>query len=143
MSGSEKKRTGLISARPFAMGTLAGTVAVTSVAAAVAWPLSSLVAKGIVLGGLAGGAGFWLLARNARKLATLRRDQVTFGIYRWALVRMGIYALALAWAHTLDRSGHRALIGAAFGLLIVRSVMVVVGLAAWRYRGVPGPAGKW
>ncbi|GMU93920.1 MAG: hypothetical protein AMXMBFR4_29780 [Candidatus Hydrogenedentota bacterium] len=142
MSGSDKRRNGLISARPFTMGTLVGTVAVTSVAAAVVWPLSSLVAKGIVLGGVAGGAGFGLLAYNARKLATLPKDRVPFDIYRWALVRMGMYALALAWAHTLDRSGHRALIGAAFGLLIARSVMVVVGLAAWRYRGVTGPAGK-
>jgi hypothetical protein len=142
MSGADEKGSGLISAGPFMFGTLLGTVAITLIAAAVAWPMNAHVAKGIVLGGLAGTAGFWLLASKARKLASLPRDRVTFVFYRWALVRMAMYAVALAWAYTLDRSGHRALIGAAFGLLIARVVMVVMGFAAWRHRGVPGPAGK-
>ena len=112
--------------------TLIGTFVLTVISATVGWQWSGAIGKGIVIGGLAGAFGFWMMARNASMLTSIPKEEIPFRVYRWTFARMVLYATALLFAYQADPDGRDALLGAAGGLFIVRVVMLGVGIAAWR-----------
>lgn len=115
-----------------ARATLLGTFVLTAIAAAIGWQWSGAAGKGIVIGGLAGAFGFWMMARNASTLTSIPKEEIPFRVYRWTFARMVLYATALLFAYQADPDGRNALLGAAGGLFIARVVMLAVGVAAWR-----------
>ena len=115
-----------------ARNTLLGTFVLTGIFAAIAWQWSAAAGKGIVIGGLAGASGFWMMARNASTLTSIPKEAIPFRVYRWTFARMVLYAGALLFAYQADPDGQAALLGAAGGLFIARVVMLAVGVAAWR-----------
>ena len=115
-----------------ARATLLGTIVMTAISAAIGWQWSGAIGKGIVIGGLAGALGFWMMARNASILTSIPKEEISFRVYRWTFARMVLYATALLFAYRVDSDGQEALLGAAGGLFIARAVMLAVGIAAWR-----------
>lgn len=114
--------------------TVGVTLALAAAGAALTWVYDPAAAKGLFAGGAAGAGGFWFTANRAAKLASIPPDQLTYRVYRWTFMRMGLYGLVLAWAYTVDREGRHALVAAVFGLLIVRVAMVILGLTVARVR---------
>ena len=109
------KRTRLIAVR---LGLV-----LTLVAAAVAFPFSELVAKGIAMGALAGVLAFWLFALRLEKVVG-RGGSIEGMAVTWTFVRLAIYAAALARALFLDMENYSALLGAVGGLFIIRFVLM-------------------
>jgi hypothetical protein len=126
---------GYISATGFARATLSGTLLVTLAAAALAWQWNASVAKGIVVGGVAGALGFWMMARSASTLTSIPKEDIPLRVYRWTFGRIVIYGLALYLAYSIGPVGNHALFGAAGGLFVARVVMLVAGIVAWRRGG--------
>lgn len=143
--GDEMSNRHVVLADRLTRTTLAGTMLVTGVAAAVAWPWDIAAAKGIFVGGFAGALGFWMIARRARVLTSIPKEEIPFRVYRWTFSRMFIYASALFFAYLIDPSGRHALLGAAGGLFIARVVLLFAAVTEWRRRdgaGVNPPAGR-
>lgn len=104
---------------------------VTAIAGFLLLPFNRPAGTGVLLGGIAGIVGFWLVALRLEKVATQSAEKVKLFAYRWTVVRMAIYALALYRGYTLDREKFHGLLGAAGGLLIIRVILVVLGLTGF------------
>jgi hypothetical protein len=117
--------------------TVGLTAGIALAGSGAVWVFDEAGATGFLLGGLGSAAGFWYLANRYRKFATLQKDALTYLVYRWTLIRMGMYGLVLIAAYWVDREGQHGLIGAAAGLLLARVVMLGVALAL-RGRAVEG-----
>lgn len=98
-----------------------------SVAAAIAmWFWSPVVAKGVLMGGIAGTIGFWITGRNVEKLASPGATQLQSFAIKWTFVRLLFYALAIYKAYTLDRENYQGLIAAVVGIFFVQIVMITL-----------------
>lgn len=102
------------------------TLLSTVVCAAAAWPLNPVVAKGLLMGGIAGATGFWVNAFVVRKLASPNPNQLTYTAIKWTFVRLLLYALAIYKSYTLDREHYYGLIAAVLGIFLVQIVMITV-----------------
>ncbi len=100
----------------------------TFVAAAVAYPLNTVVMHGILLGGIGGIVEFWLSARRLARLAQHGDGERKVALVGWSVVRMGLYGLVLVKAYTLDQSSLYGFLSAAAALFIVRAVVVFLGV---------------
>lgn len=133
---------GYISGARFARATFLGTLLLTPIVAGVAWRWDPPAARGIAIGGIAGALGFWMMARNARTLTSIPKEEIPFRVYRWTFARIILYAMALFSAYLIDPVGRNALLGAAGGLFIARVVMLVTAIVSWRRRGQAGAGGN-
>jgi hypothetical protein len=99
--------------------------------AAIAFPFSSDVAQGLLLGGLAGTLSFWIVAYKTEQLASKADDGVPFApfSFRFTLLRFGIYTATLVRAYYIDREQMDAFIAAACGLFIIRAVLVFLAFS--------------
>ena len=102
------------------------TLLLTAVCAGVAWPFNPVVSKGLLLGGLAGAVGFWVNAFVVRKLAQPEGNRLTYVAFKWTIVRLFFYALAIYKAYTLDREHNYGLIAAVLGIFLVQLVMITI-----------------
>lgn len=98
------------------------------IAAGIAYAIDPVAAHGLLLGGLAGLVGFWMMARSLEKLALDRPEKLQFAVLRWTFVRMGLYAAAFIRAFTLDREDYHGLLGAVAGFLVIRAVLIYLGV---------------
>ena len=109
-------------------------LAFTAASAGVAYPWNAVLAKGLLLGGIASILGFWLVTRNA-EVANPPEDGVKSRPRKWlsirAAARMAVYALALIVARNLDPLHLYGFFGAAAGLMVVRVAVAVVGVTGW------------
>lgn len=110
----------------FRIAVVRYTLLLTAACTAGAWPFSEVVAKGILMGGIAGAIGFWITAFVVRKLATPTADGLTYTAFKWTFVRLFFYALAIYKAYTLDRERYYGLIAAVLGIFLVQLVMITV-----------------
>jgi len=92
--------------------------------AAASWPFNPVVSKGVLMGGLAGVIGFWITARNVGFLASPGADKLQSYAFKWTVVRLFFYALAVYKAYTLDREQYYGLIAAVLGIFLVQVVMI-------------------
>lgn len=129
---------GNISDRGFARATLVGAGIVTLIACAAACQWDTSVALGVLAGGAAGVLGFHLMARSARTLISIPKEEIPFRVYRWTFGRIIMYAIALFSAYLSAPNGQNALLGAAGGLFIARAVMLVTGMVSWWRQGQAG-----
>jgi hypothetical protein len=104
------------------------TLALLVVLAAAAWVWDRVAAQGVLLGGLAGLIGFWMMARAVERLAIHAPEKIQFALLKWTAVRMGLYAAAFIRAFTLDREEFHGLLGAVAGFLAIRVVLMYLGL---------------
>lgn len=118
----------------FSRLTIGVTLVLTTAIAGILAVYDTAAAKGFLLGGLAGAAGFWLMANRARTMGSIAPEELPYRIYRWAFVRIALYAGFLALAYRVDGREYHGLIGAVFGLLIVRVVLTGLGLTMGRVK---------
>lgn len=83
---------------------------------------------GFVIGGVSGALGFWHIASQGMKVASMDRDKLNSFLYARMVVRMGIYLVCFYLAFRLDPTRYWGVLGAVGGLLMVQVVLVVYGL---------------
>lgn len=103
---------------------------VIGIAAVVGYSYNPVIAHGILLGGLGGVLGFWMMARRLEKVATIPASQVKLEIYKGTFVRLIVYALVLGKAYTLDPETMVGFLSAAGGILVIRLVTMVLGMTS-------------
>ncbi len=129
------------------------SLSLTGVAAVLAVLFDVVVAKGVLLGGLASVLGFWIVARETDRatrepLLEGGKNEVetpgTDGLEsapprvtlprKWFALRMLLYTGALVKGYSLDPVYLRGFAAAAVGLMVVRLVVTVVGVTGWDLR---------
>ena len=106
------------------------SVALIAAFTIVALIFDRVVAQGLLIGGLAGIAGFWMMTRHV-EVANAAANGVKFGAQKWLASRLLLYAIVLYVAYNLDKAHVRGFLAAAAGLLIVRVAVMVVGVTGW------------
>lgn len=114
--------------RQFRLLAVKLTLLVTAVIAAVAWFINPITAQGVLLGGLAGVLGFWIIAIRLEKVVRLKPEKVQFAALTWSAYRFALYGVVLYKTFTLDQETYYGLIGGLIGIMIIRFVLVVVGV---------------
>lgn len=115
--------------RRFRLAAVRSALLVTAVMAGAAYALiNPTVAQGVLLGGIAGVLGFWLMAVRLEKLANMAPGKVHFAALTGTFLRFILYGAALFRAYTLDREDMHGLLGAVAGILVIRFVTVFMGI---------------
>jgi len=117
--------------RSYVIRLSAAATAALTIAALI---FDRVVAGGLLIGGLAGTAAFFLMTRffevaNASEIGVKSRTRT------WSASRFLLYAVALYAGYILDTVHARGFLAAAAGLFIVRLAVIVVGIAGWDLRG--------
>ncbi|MCP4640344.1 MAG: hypothetical protein GY851_07930, partial [bacterium] len=94
----------------------------------IVWAFSSVIARGVLAGGLGGTLAFWIIAYRAEKLAIAGKNAVKSIKFGGTAFRLGLYAVVLWWGFSLDPETSHGLIGAACGLFIAHLAVVIMGL---------------
>jgi len=104
------------------------SIAITLAAAALAFAFDRVVAHALLLCGLGGVLGFWIVAIQVEKLATTPRGKIHSLSFKWTFLRYALYAAVLGRAFTLDRGSIKGILAGAGGLLIIQVVVTFLGL---------------
>ena len=112
--------------RRFRMLAVRATLMVVMLLAAGAWLIEPRAAQGVLLGGIAGVLGFWIMAIRLEKLTRMKPAKVKFAALTWSAYRYLLYGAVLYKAFTLDRETYSGLIGALVGIMTIRFVLVAV-----------------
>jgi len=116
-------------ARVFRVLAVRGGVLATLALGALVWGVFGIdAAHGVLLGGIAGTLGFWIMARRLEKFATVRPEKVQSAALTGTFLRLLLYGIVLYRAYTLDPETMRGLIGAVAGILVIRFVAVFMGV---------------
>ena len=120
---------GLRPLRRFRTAAVRLSLLVTIVMAAMAYVfVDAAAAQGVLLGGLAGILGFWIIAVRLEKLATIARGKVHFAALTWTSLRFLLYGAALIRAYMIDREELHGMLGSVAGILVIHFVMIFMGL---------------
>jgi len=111
-----------------------GAVVLAMCGVGTAW-FDTVAAVGLVLGGLAGLLGFWLLASRVERLRGRVPARPGRFWFVWTTVRLGLYAAVLLGGWRLDPERLYALMAAAIGLVLMQPVQVAAALLSLE-RGV-------
>ena len=103
-----------------------GITAASAIGARVVF--GPIPARGIVLGGIAGILGFWIIAVRLQRLLPAPPEKVKFFVLTMSAYRFAMYGAALGVAFMLDRDKGTGLAGAVAGILIIRFVLVAYGV---------------
>lgn len=113
--------------RRFRIVAVRVTLTIVVLLAAGAWLIDLQAAQGVLLGGIAGALGFWIMAIRLEKLTTMKPSKVKFAALTWSAYRYLLYGLVLYKAFTLDRETYHGLLGALAGIMTIRFVLVAIG----------------
>jgi len=114
------------SLKQFRLAVVRYTLLLSLVVAIATWFWSPVIAKSVLMGGIAGTIGFWITGRNVEKLASPGATQLQSFAIKWTFVRLFLYALAIYKAETLDRDSHQGLVAAVVGIFFVQIVMITL-----------------
>ena len=125
MSSNDKdlssiKRFRLLAVRLALLGTFLITVP--------SWFYDPRMAQGVLLGGIAGVLGFWIIAVRLEKIVHVKPEKVQFAALTWSAYRFALYGAVLYKTFTLDRETYHGLIGGLIGIMIIRAVLVFVAV---------------
>lgn len=119
----------LKSYRRFRIVTVRFALIIIMIMAAAAFKLfDAQAAQGVLLGGIAGVLGFWIIAVRLEKLATMPPGKVHFAALTWTSFRFLLYGAVLYRGYTLDREEMHGLLGALAGILVIRFVTMFMGI---------------
>jgi hypothetical protein len=96
---------------------------ITGVAALAALAWDADVALGVVMGGAAGTAAFWMLARRVERFAAMDATQIQASAMQGMFARMALYGATLTAAYLVNPETKAPLFAAALALLIPRMVL--------------------
>ena len=120
---------GLRPLRRFRLAAVRLSLLVTIVIAASAYILVDAdAAQGVLIGGIAGVLGFWIIGVRLEKLATMAPGKIHFAALTWTSLRFLLYGAALIRAYMIDREELHGLLGAVAGILVIHFVMIFMGL---------------
>ena len=120
---------GLRPLRRFRTAAVRLSLLIMMVMAAAAYMLvDAAAAQGVLLGGIAGVLGFWIIGVRLEKLATIARGKVHFAALTWTSLRFLLYGAALIRAYMIDREELHGMLGAVAGILVIHFVMIFMGL---------------
>ncbi len=114
--------------RKFRLTAVRGSLLITLVMAGVAFPFHRVVAHGLLLGGIAGILGFWIIAVRLQKLVSNPQQDVRFAALTMTGWRFALYGVVLYRSYCLDRDGYSGLLGAMAGIWVIRFVLIFLGL---------------
>ena len=114
--------------RQYRLMTVRIALLLTLVGGVAAAAFSMTAAKGILAGGITGILAFWITALRLEKLALNSGNKVTLIKVPGPLLSLGLYAITLVWAFSLDPDSLLGLLAAFGGLMIVRLVQAGLGL---------------
>lgn len=114
--------------RRFRLMTVRVTLMVTAAVAFGTYFYDPLVAQGVLLGGIAGLLGFWIIAVRLEKIVQHNPSNVKFAALTLSTLRFALYGAVLYKGFALDREAYHGLIGALIGIMIIRFVLVIVGV---------------
>ena len=114
--------------RRFRLAAVRFALVLIAVLAVAAWFVSKAAVQGLLLGGLGGLLGFWIIAVRFEKLANMAPGQVKFAALTWTSFRFLLYGVVLYRAYTLDSDHLHGLVSALVGLLVIRFVLIFMGV---------------
>ena len=124
MSGNSNKAEPL---KQFRLLAVRMTLVAIAILAGGAWFYDPISAQGVLLGGLAGVLGFWIIAIRLEKVVRLNPEKVQFAALTWSAYRFALYGAVLYKTFTLDKETYHGLIGGLMGIMLIRFVLFVVG----------------
>ncbi len=125
--------------RRFRLAAVRMSLLITAAMAAAAYLfVDGVVAQGILLGGVAGVLGFWIMGVRLEKLANIAPGKIYFSALTWTSLRFLLYGAALTRAYMIDREELHGLLGAVAGILVIHFVMIFIGLTGME---MPSAAG--
>jgi hypothetical protein len=86
-----------------------------------------IMAQGVLLGGIGGILGFWIIAVRLEKVAQMNPGKVKYAALTWSGMRYALYGAVLYKAFTLDRETYHGLVGALIGIMVIRFMLVFIG----------------
>lgn len=121
---------GLRPLRRFRVAAVRLSLLVTLVMAAAVYILlaDGAAAQGLLLGGVAGIIGFWIIGVRLEKLANIAPGKIYFAALTWMSLRFLLYGAALVRAYMIDREELHGLLGAVAGILVIHFVMIFMGV---------------
>ena len=99
------------------------SLVLVGIAAGACWWFEPDIGLGVAMGGMAGTAAFWMLARKVERFAGMTPDKVSSEAAKGMLLRMVVYGLALWRAWALDPETNLPLFAAVAGIFIPRAVI--------------------
>jgi hypothetical protein len=118
------------SLKEFRIAVVRYTLLLSVVAGGATWYWSPVVSKSVLMGGMAGTIGFWIMGKNIQKLASPDATQIQLFAVKWTFVRLLFYALAIYRGYTLDRELYHGLIAAVIGIFFVQAVMITLAFTS-------------
>ncbi len=116
--------------KEFRIAVVRYTLFLSVVAAGAAWYWSPVISKSVLMGGIAGAIGFWIMGKNIQKLASPDAARIQLFAVKWTFVRLLFYALAIYKGYTLDRELYYGLIAAVIGIFFVQAVMITLAFTS-------------
>ena len=102
---------------------------IVMISAAIVYTFDSIVAQGVLMGGIAGILGFWVIAIRLEKVAREKPSKVQYAALTWSFYRYALYGLVLYKALMLDEDKFRGLLGALAGIFVIRFVMIYLAIS--------------
>jgi hypothetical protein len=121
--------------RRFRLMAVRGTVLLTAIVAVAAYFYDPLAAQGVLLGGIAGTLGFWIIAVRLEKIVLQKPQNVKVAALTMSTLRFAMYGAVLYKTFSLDRENYVGLIGGVIGIMLIRLVLVVVAVFGLDQRG--------
>ena len=97
-----------------------------------------ITAQGVMLGGIGGILGFWIIAVRLEKIVQINPGKVKYAALTWSGMRYGLYGAVLYKAFTLDRETYHGLVGALIGIMVIRFMLVFIGTFGLDQKVAPG-----
>lgn len=116
--------------RRFRLSVVLSSLSVIAVMLVLATPFDKALAKGVLLGGVASCAAFWLSARSAEWTLSGNRS-ASYAIVGWTFIRLVVYAVVLGKAYSYDPDHWRGFFGAVAGLSVIYVMVALIGYTGW------------
>jgi len=113
----------------FRLSVIKYSIIVVAISSLIALYFNTIIAHGILVGGLAAALGFWVFTIKLQKVASAPSASVQSAVLKLALFRYGLYAAALIRGYTLDPDSMFGLLGAVLGIFIIRFVTIFHGFS--------------
>ena len=97
---------------------------------------NTIVAQGVLLGGIAGVLGFWIIAIRLEKVLRENPSKVQFASLTWSFYRYALYGVVLYKAFKLDIETYHGLLGALAGIFVIRFVLMYLAISGRDQQGL-------
>ena len=122
--------------------TRPSAIAIVVLAAGAYAVAGRVAAQGILLGGIAGIVGLWMMASRLQRVANIPPEKLHLTMVLGSYVRLPIYGLFLFIGYRMDPESLHGLFGALAGIMAVRYVPVYFALAHARAERRAATAGS-